>query len=93
MTNYEAHAILNSVKLGLFKYFTDKQITQALVVTGDLDVCKVAQRVDRTLREDGTESCYVRTSQMEYEEIEGRSYWSMDWNRRRNSSEIKGAGK
>ena len=86
-----AHAILNQVKLGM--HFSDAKINEALYTTGDLDVQQIAPRACRTLREDGLQSCYVRTSQMEYEEIEGRSDWTMDWNRKRNSNEIGGIGK
>jgi hypothetical protein len=91
MEKNTAHAILNQVKLGM--HFSQGKINEALYVTGDLDINKLTSEPCRPLRTDGLQSCYVRTSQMEYEEIEGRSYWSMDWNRRRNSSQIEGAGK
>lgn len=86
-----AHAILNQVKLGM--HFSQGKINEALFVTGDLDVKQLTPKAGGTLRNDGLESCYVRSSQMEYEEIEGRSYWSMDWNRKRNSNEIEGVGR
>ena len=91
MDKGQAHALLNQVKLGM--YVSQAKINEALYITGDLDVHKIAPRACRTLRQDGLESCYVRTSSLEYEEIEGGSYWSMEWNRKRNSNEIGGAGK
>lgn len=91
MDKGQAHALLNQVKLGM--YVSPTKINEALYVTGDLDVYRIAPKACRPLRSDGLESCYVRTSQMEYEEIEGGSYWTMDWNRKRNSKEIGGTGK
>ena len=88
MEKNTAHAILNQVKLGM--YFSQGKINEALYITGDLDINKLTSAPCGPLRTDGPQSCYVRSSQMEYEEIEGRSYWSMDWNRRRNSNEIEG---
>lgn len=91
MDKGQAHALLNQVKLGM--YISEAKINEALYVTGDLDVHKIAPKACIPLRSDGPQSCYVRTSQMEYEEFEGRSHWTLDWNRRRNSSEAGGIEK
>ena len=82
-----AHAILNQVKLGM--YFSEEKINEALYTTGDLDVHKIAPRACRTLREDGLQSCYVRSRSLDDEGIGEGFKWSMDWNRKRNSNEIE----
>jgi len=86
-----AHAILNQVKLGM--HFSDAKINEALYTTGDLDVQQIAPRACRTLREDGLQSCYVRSSQMEDQGIGEGFKWSLDWNRKRNSSQVGGIEK
>lgn len=86
-----AHAILNQVKLGM--HFSDAKINEALYITGDLDVQQIAPRAYRTLRTDGPESCYVRSSSLEDAGIGGGFKWSMDWDRKRNSNEIEGVEK
>ena len=91
MEKGQAHELLNQVKLGM--PVTQAQILQALYVTGDLDVQQITPRAGKSLCKDGLESCYVRSGEMEYEKFEGRSYWSMDWNRRRNSNETGGIEK
>jgi len=86
-----AHAILNQVKLGM--HFSDAKINEALYTTGDLDVQKIAPRACRTLREDGLQSCYVRSSSLEDAGIGGGFKWSMDWDRKRNSNQAAGVKK
>ena len=88
MDKGQAHALLNQVKLGM--YVSQGKINEALYTTGDLDVNQLAPTSCRTLREDGPQSCYVRTRQMEDEGIGEGFKWSMDWNRKRNSNEIEG---
>ena len=83
-----AHAILNQVKLGM--HFSDAKINEALYTTGDLDVQQIAPRACRTLREDGLQSCYVRSRSLDDEGIGEGFKWSMDWNRKRNSSQVEG---
>jgi len=85
MTHYEAHALLNQLKLGM--YVSEGKINEALYVTGDLDINKLAPAPCRTLRTDGPESCYVRSRTLEDEGIGEGFKWSMDWNRKRNSNE------
>ena len=87
MDKGQAHALLNQVKLGM--YVSQAKINEALYITGDLDVHKIAPRPCRALREDGFESCYVRSSSLEDEGIGGGFKWSVDWNQRRNSNEIE----
>lgn len=86
-----AHAILNQVKLGM--HFSDAKINEALYTTGDLDVQKIAPRACRPLRQDGLESCYSRTREVENSGIGEGFSWSMDWHRKRNSNEIGGIEK
>lgn len=87
----QAHALLNQVKLGM--PVTQAQILQALYVTGDLDVHKIAPRAGKPLRQDGPQSCYVRSRTLEDEGIGGGFSWSMDWHRKRNSKEVGGIEK
>ena len=61
MTKYQAHALLNQIKLGM--YASPSQINEALFVTGDLDVLNIAPKVDRPLLNYGLESCYVRSGE------------------------------
>jgi hypothetical protein len=86
MDRGQAHALLNQVKLGM--YFSQAKINEALYVTGDLDVHKIAPAACRALRQDGLESCYVRSRSLEDEGIGSGFKWSVDWNRKRNSNEI-----
>ena len=88
MDKAQAHALLNQVKLGM--YFSQGKINEALFITGDLDINQLTPKACRTLRTDGYESCYVRSSSLEDEGIGGGFNWTMDWNRKRNSSEAKG---
>ena len=83
-----AHAILNQVKLGM--HFSQGKINEALYVTGDLDITKLAPTSCRSLCTDGPQSCYVRSSSLENEGIGEGFKWSMDWNRKRNSNETEG---
>jgi len=84
----EAHAILNQVKLGM--YFSQGKINEALFTTGDLDINQLTPKAGGTLRTDGNESCYVRSSSLESEGIGGGFKWSVDWNSKRSSSEAEG---
>ena len=61
MTNYQAHALLNQQKLGM--YVTPSQVNEALFITGDLDVRNIAPKVDRPLCQYGPESRYLRTGE------------------------------
>ena len=88
MTKYEAHAILNQVKAGL--YFSEGKINKSLFLTGDLDVLSIAPTACRALREDGYESRYVRTRSLESAGIGEGFKWSVDWNSRRSGSKDKG---
>jgi hypothetical protein len=63
MTNYEAHAILNAIKMGMGQYFTTYDINLALVITGDLDVLKLTPTIDKPLCQYGPESRYLRTGE------------------------------
>lgn len=91
MDKGQAHALLNQVKLGM--YVSQAKINEALYTTGDLDVHKIAPRLSSPPRKDGLESCYVRSRSLEDEGIGGGFKWSVDWNRKRNSSEAGGAEK
>ena len=65
MTNYEANGILDAVKAGFGKAFTDYQINLALLKTGDLDVFRHTEQPNRTLCTDGFESSDHRPSTAE----------------------------
>jgi len=54
MNNYQAHALLNQLKLGM--YVSPSQVNEALFTTGDLDVRSIAPKVDQPLCTDGDES-------------------------------------
>jgi hypothetical protein len=86
-----AHALLNQVKLGM--PVTQAQILQALYVTGDLDVHKIAPRAGKSLCTNGPKSIYSRSSSLEDEGIGEGFKWSLDWNRKRDSSQIEGVEK
>ena len=88
MTRYEAHALLNQTKLGM--YVSKTKINEALYITGDLDVLSIAPTACRALREDGYESRYVRTRSLESAGIGEGFKWSMDWNSKRSGSKDKG---
>jgi hypothetical protein len=88
MDKGQAHALLNQLKLGM--YVSQGKINEALYVTGDLDINKLAPTSCRTLCTDGPESCYVRSSTLEDEGIGEGFKWSMDWNRKRDSSQVEG---
>ena len=88
MDKGQAHALLNQLKLGM--YVSQGKINEALYVTGDLDVYQLAPTSCRTLRTDGPESCYVRSSTLEDEGIGEGFKWSMDWDRKRDSSQVEG---
>ena len=88
MEKNTAHAILNQVKMGM--YFSQGKINEALYTTGDLDVNKLSSTPCRTLRTDGPESCYVRSSSLEDAGVGGGFKWSLDWDRKRNSSQAEG---
>lgn len=83
-----AHAILNQVKLGM--HFSQGKINEALYVTGDLDINKLSPTSCRTLRTDGLQSIYSRSSTLEDEGIGEGFKWSMDWDRKRDSSQVEG---
>jgi hypothetical protein len=91
MDKGQAHALLNQLKLGM--YVSQGKINEALYTTGDLDVNKLSSTPCRTLRTDGPQSCYVRSSSLEDAGVGGGFKWSLDWDRKRNSSEIEGAEK
>ena len=61
MTKYQAHALLNQHKLGM--YVTPSQVNEALFITGDLDVHSIAPKVDQPLCRYGPESRYLRTGE------------------------------
>ncbi len=88
MDKGQAHALLNQLKLGM--YVSQGKINEALYTTGDLDVTKLSPESCRPLRTDGPKSCYVRSSSLEDAGIGSGFKWSMDWDRKRNSNEIKG---
>ena len=86
MTNYEANGILDAVKAGFGNSFTNHQINEALLRTGDLDVFRHTEQPNRTLCTDGFESCDHRPSAAENQraarmrlEIVGR-YWVANQN-------------
>jgi hypothetical protein len=86
MTNYEANGILDAVKAGLGKAFTDHQINVALLKTGDLDVFRSKEQPNRTLCTDGFESCSDRPCKVHDQtaarmrlELVGR-YWAANKN-------------
>jgi len=91
MDKMTAHAILNQVKMGF--HFSTAKINEALYETGDLDVQKIAPRPCQTLRSNGNESIYSRSSTLEDAGIGSGFKWSVDWNRKRNSSEAGGIEK
>jgi hypothetical protein len=78
VTESEAHKILDRVKNGLPA--TIKDITEALIVTGDL------QRPSGTLRCDGAESCYIRSRQIYGKAAYERTFgtFSESWKRRQS---------
>ena len=61
MTKYQAHALLNQQKLGM--YVSPAQVNEALFTTGDLDVLSIAPKVDQPLCRYGPESRYLRTGE------------------------------
>jgi len=61
MTKYQAHALLNQHKLGM--YVSPSQVNEALFITGDLDVRNIAPKVDQPLCRYGPESRYLRTGE------------------------------
>jgi len=83
MDKGQAHALLNQVKLGM--YVSQGKINEALYTTGDLDVHKIAPRPCQTLRSNGNESIYRRSSSLESEGIGSGFKWSLDWDSRRSS--------
>jgi hypothetical protein len=82
MTKDRAHEILDN-----YKSSSLINIRQALIATGDLDVYEDPSRPSRALRQDGLESCYVRSRQIEGEGIGEGFKWTLDWNRKRNRTE------
>lgn len=91
MDKGQAHALLNQLKLGM--YVSEGKINEALYITGDLDINKLAPKACRPLRTDGPQSCYVRSSSLEDEGIGGGFKWSMDWDRKRDSNQAGGIEK
>jgi len=91
MDKGQAHALLNQVKLGM--HFSQGKINEALFTTGDLDINQLAPKASGTLRDDGPESCYVRSSSLEDEGIGSGFKWSMDWDRKRDSNQAAGVKK
>ena len=91
MDKGQAHALLNQLKLGM--YVSQGKINEALYTTGDLDVNQLAPKACRALRTDGLQSCYVRSSSLEDAGVGSGFKWSVDWNRKRNSSEVEGVEK
>ena len=87
MDKGQAHALLNQLKLGM--YVSEGKINEALYITGDLDINKLAPKACRPLRTDGTQSCYVRSSTLEDQGIGEGFKWSVDWNSKRNSSQVE----
>ena len=82
MTKDRAHEILDN-----YKSSSLINIRQALIATGDLDVYEDPARPSRALRQDGLESCYVRSRQIEGEGIGEGFKWTLDWHRKRNRTE------
>jgi len=82
MTKDRAHEILDN-----YKSSSLINIRQALIATGDLDVYEDPSRPSRALRQDGLESCYVRSRQIEGEGIGEGFKWTLDWHRKRNRTE------
>lgn len=72
MDKGQAHALLNQVKMGM--YFPESKINEALYVTGDFDVHKIAPKACRSI--------YSRST-----ELGDCLSWSEDWNRKRNAIE------
>jgi hypothetical protein len=79
-----AHALLNQAKLGMD--ITLQQINEALLKTGDLDVFRHTEQVNRTLCTDGFESSDHRPSKAQDQraarmrlEVVGR-YWAANQN-------------
>ena len=82
MTKDRAHEILDN-----YKSSSLINIRHALIATGDLDVHQDPTLPSRALRQDGLESCYVRTREMDGTGIGEGFKWTLDWNRKRNRSE------
>lgn len=82
MTKDRAHEILDN-----YKSSSLINIRHALIATGDLDVQEYPSRPSRALRQDGLESCYVRSRQIEGEGIGEGFKWTLDWHRKRNRTE------
>ena len=82
MNRFQAHEILDN-----YKSSSLMDINKALIATGDLDVQEDPTRPSRALRQDGAESCYVRSREIEGAGTGERFNWTMDWNRKRNRNE------
>ena len=82
MNKQEAHEILDNYKSNSLI-----SINRALIATGDLDVYQDPTRPSRALRQDGFESCYVRSRQIEGTGIGEGFKWTLDWHRKRNRTE------
>lgn len=61
MTKQEAHLVLDKAKID--RLVPIKDINQALLTLGDLDVRSIDQRAYESLRTNGNESCYIRSRQ------------------------------
>ena len=72
MDKGQAHALLNQVKMGM--YFPESKINEALYVTGDFDVHKIAPKACKSIYSKSTElgTCLS---------------FSEEWNRKRNAIE------
>ena len=82
MTKDRAHEILDN-----YKSSSLINIRHALIATGDLDVHQDSTVPSRALRQDGVESCYVRSRQIEGEGVGEGFKWTLDWHRKRNRTE------
>lgn len=91
MNKDQAHELLNQVKMGM--PVSQAQILTALYITGDLDVHKIAPRAGKSLCTNGPKSIYSRSSSLEDEGIGSGFKWSLDWDRKRNSSQAGGIEK
>ena len=85
MTKDQAHALLNQLKLGMPA--STSKINEALFITGDLDVHRIAPKVSESLCRYGPESRYLRTGEASCFAAGEMRVRSMDWNSNGNQGE------